>query len=53
MRPLKGGLDAWEKHGYPLEAIPPDETRSAHEHDQHGRDDLDGDTITIRATAPE
>ncbi|WP_425118451.1 hypothetical protein [Burkholderia gladioli] len=24
MRALKGGLDAWEKHGYPVEALPVD-----------------------------
>jgi membrane protein DedA with SNARE-associated domain/rhodanese-related sulfurtransferase len=48
VRPLKGGLDAWEKHGYPVEAIPP-EARPA----MHDEDDTGPDTITIRATAPE
>ena len=24
MRALKGGLDAWEKHGYPVEPLPVD-----------------------------
>jgi membrane protein DedA with SNARE-associated domain/rhodanese-related sulfurtransferase len=50
VRPLKGGLDAWEKHGYPVEAIPPDASPARHPHEH---DDMGGDTITIRATAPE
>jgi 3-mercaptopyruvate sulfurtransferase SseA len=31
VRALKGGLDAWEKRGYPVEPLPPDfETAMAH-----------------------
>jgi membrane protein DedA with SNARE-associated domain/rhodanese-related sulfurtransferase len=48
VRPLKGGLDAWEKHGYPTEPIP-----AEHAHVPAGHDDIDRDMITIRATAPE
>ncbi len=51
VRPLKGGLDAWEKHGYPVEDIPPESKPVAHEHDDI--DGIDANTITIRATAPE
>jgi membrane protein DedA with SNARE-associated domain/rhodanese-related sulfurtransferase len=50
VRPLRGGLDAWEKHGYPVEAIPPEPAfASADDHDDEAQDDM----ITIRATAPE
>ncbi|MDR5812424.1 MULTISPECIES: DedA family protein/thiosulfate sulfurtransferase GlpE [unclassified Caballeronia] len=48
VRPLKGGLDAWEKHGYPVEPIP-----AEHLHLPADRDDIDHDMVTIRATAPE
>jgi rhodanese-related sulfurtransferase len=48
VRPLKGGLDAWEKHGYPTEPIP-----AEHAHVPASHDDIDRDMITIRATAPE
>ncbi len=45
VRPLKGGLDAWEKHGYPVEDIPPESKPVAHEHD-----DIDGiDAIRSRS----
>ncbi|WP_277187316.1 DedA family protein/thiosulfate sulfurtransferase GlpE [Caballeronia sp. BR00000012568055] len=46
VRPLKGGLDAWEKHGYPVEAIPLEPAHAAADHEEEG-------FITIRATAPE
>ncbi|MFM0518317.1 DedA family protein/thiosulfate sulfurtransferase GlpE [Caballeronia jiangsuensis] len=49
VRPLKGGLDAWEKHGYPVEPMPAEHLRAASGHD----DDIDHDMVTIRATAPE
>lgn len=48
VRPLKGGLDAWEKHGYPVEPIPAEHLRVPVDHD-----DIDHDMVTIRATAPE
>ncbi|GAB5101006.1 MULTISPECIES: DedA family protein/thiosulfate sulfurtransferase GlpE [unclassified Caballeronia] len=48
VRPLKGGLDAWEKHGYPIESIPPEKPHV----DTHEDSDMD-DMVTIRATAPE
>ncbi len=48
VRPLKGGLDAWEKHGYPVEAIPPEHLPAPRDHDDTGED-----MITIRAPAPE
>lgn len=47
--PLQGGLDAWEKHGYPVEPIP-----ALHLHAPPAdHDDIDRDMVTIRATAPE
>jgi membrane protein DedA with SNARE-associated domain/rhodanese-related sulfurtransferase len=49
VRPLKGGLDEWEKHGYPVEPIPPEHLPASAAHD----DDIDHDMVTIRATAPE
>ncbi|SAL68731.1 membrane-associated protein [Caballeronia peredens] len=48
VRPLKGGLDAWEKHGYPVEPIPAEHLRTPTDDD-----DVDHDMVTIRATAPE
>ncbi|KMZ11723.1 Rhodanese-like sulfurtransferase [Candidatus Burkholderia humilis] len=33
VRPLKGGLDAWEKHGYPIESIPPEHLPKPGDHD--------------------
>jgi rhodanese-related sulfurtransferase len=48
VRPLKGGLDAWEKHGYPVEPMP-----AEHLHAAADQDDIDHDMVTIRATAPE
>ena len=62
VRPLKGGLDAWEKKGFPVEAIPFDSLRTAGSLDSESSssssldDDDDrsmGDMVTVRATAPE
>ncbi|MFM0028949.1 VTT domain-containing protein [Paraburkholderia madseniana] len=39
VRALKGGLDAWEKRGYPVEPLPPDfETAMAHMADDEGNE---------------
>jgi membrane protein DedA with SNARE-associated domain/rhodanese-related sulfurtransferase len=58
VRPLKGGLDAWEKKGFPVEAIPFDSLGSASfGSSSSSLDDDDdrsmGDMVTVRATAPE
>jgi rhodanese-related sulfurtransferase len=59
VRPLKGGLDAWEKKGFPVEAIPVDALGSAAlgSSSSSSLDDDDdrsmGDMVTVRATAPE
>jgi rhodanese-related sulfurtransferase len=59
VRPLKGGLDAWEKKGFPVEAIPGDwfGGGSAGSLLPSALDDDDdrsmGDMVTVRATAPE
>jgi len=61
VRPLKGGLDAWEKKGFPVEAIPFDSLRtSAGSFDSASSASLDDDDdrslddmVTVRATAPE
>ena len=60
VRPLKGGLDAWEKKGFPVEAIPFDSLSSGAlgvEPSSSSLDDDDdrsmGDMVTVRATAPE
>lgn len=45
VRALKGGLDAWEHHGYPVESLP-----MATE--QEGPGDDDKDEVTVRAVAP-
>jgi hypothetical protein len=59
-RPLKGGLDAWEKKGFPVEAIPLDSLGSAALGSASSSSSLDddddrsmGDMVTVRATAPE
>jgi rhodanese-related sulfurtransferase len=65
VRPLKGGLDAWEKKGFPVEAIPFDSlgaaagalgsassassSSSLDDDDDRSLDDM----VTVRATAPE
>ncbi|MFM0128371.1 VTT domain-containing protein [Paraburkholderia sediminicola] len=39
VRALKGGLDAWEKRGYPVEPLPPDfETAMAHMAEDEGNE---------------
>ncbi|SOF00771.1 membrane protein DedA, SNARE-associated domain [Burkholderia sp. OK233] len=39
VRALKGGLDAWEKRGYPVEPLPPDfETAMAHMEEDEGNE---------------
>lgn len=65
VRPLKGGLDAWEKKGFPVEPIPLDSLRTAAgssgsaslDSSSSSLDDDDdrsmGDMVTVRATAPE
>jgi membrane protein DedA with SNARE-associated domain/rhodanese-related sulfurtransferase len=54
VRPLKGGLDAWEKKGFPVEAIPLGGGRGADVEDASFDDqDSMGDMVTVRATAPE
>jgi 3-mercaptopyruvate sulfurtransferase SseA len=66
VRPLKGGLDAWEKKGFPVEAIPFDSlgavavaaarlsgsSSSSSSLDDDDDRSLD-DMVTVRATAPE
>jgi membrane protein DedA with SNARE-associated domain/rhodanese-related sulfurtransferase len=63
VRPLKGGLDAWEKKGYPVESIPAfgagaSSGALASSASDDGLDDdgaggaMDG-MVTVRATAPE
>lgn len=48
VRALKGGLDAWEKHGYPVEPLPSDFNESKYEGPrEHGV--MDGE-YTVRAT---
>jgi membrane protein DedA with SNARE-associated domain/rhodanese-related sulfurtransferase len=51
VRPLRGGLDAWEKKGFPVEAIT-GTVPSAMLDDEHAMDDMH-DMVTVRATAPE
>jgi rhodanese-related sulfurtransferase len=51
VRPLKGGLDAWEKRGYPVEPIPMDSSKAV-PRDHLDDDSLDG-MVTVRAAAPE
>jgi 3-mercaptopyruvate sulfurtransferase SseA len=54
VRPLKGGLDAWEKKGYPVEEIPLGASGPAFDHAFDADDDDSiGDMVTVRATAPE
>jgi membrane protein DedA with SNARE-associated domain/rhodanese-related sulfurtransferase len=63
VRPLKGGLDAWEKKGYPVEAITgfgPASVAGAGSAADDGFVDADsgieadtGGMVTLRATAPE
>ncbi|MFM0739373.1 DedA family protein/thiosulfate sulfurtransferase GlpE [Paraburkholderia xenovorans] len=49
VRALKGGLDAWEKRGYPVEPLPPDfETAKAHMIEDE--DEADEGEYTVRAT---
>lgn len=45
VRALKGGLDAWEHHGYPVESLP-----MAAGQERPGDDDKD--EVTVRAVAP-
>ncbi|HEX3635638.1 MAG TPA: VTT domain-containing protein [Paraburkholderia sp.] len=46
VKALKGGLDAWEKRGYPVEPLPPDfETAMAHMSEDEG----DEGEYTVRA----
>ncbi|WP_369679512.1 rhodanese-like domain-containing protein, partial [Burkholderia ubonensis] len=48
IKALKGGLDAWEKHGYPVEPMPDDLDSSRYfVRPDHGG--LDGE-YTVRAT---
>jgi membrane protein DedA with SNARE-associated domain/rhodanese-related sulfurtransferase len=49
VRPLKGGLDAWEKKGFPVEAIPARPSSG----DAFTEDDDMDEMVTVRATAPE
>lgn len=52
VRPLKGGLDAWEKKGFPVEAIAGSTggaASSSNDGDEHDMSDM----VTVRATAPE
>ena len=57
VRPLKGGLDAWEKKGFPVEAIPFDSSGASGGSASSSLDDDDDrsldDMVTVRATAPE
>ena len=48
IRALKGGLDAWEKHGYPVEPMPADLDASRYfVRPDHGA--IEGE-YTVRAT---
>jgi 3-mercaptopyruvate sulfurtransferase SseA len=55
VRPLKGGLDAWEKKGFPVEPITFEGTAGAGSRDRFDDEDeaAMGDMVTVRATAPE
>jgi 3-mercaptopyruvate sulfurtransferase SseA len=48
IKALKGGLDAWEKHGYPVEPIPADLDASRY-FVRAAHDALPGE-YTVRAT---
>jgi rhodanese-related sulfurtransferase len=53
IRALKGGLDAWEKRGYPVEPLPPDfNTAMAHMIEDHGHAGDEGE-YTVRARLAE
>jgi membrane protein DedA with SNARE-associated domain/rhodanese-related sulfurtransferase len=51
VRPLKGGLDAWEKLGFPVEPIPFEASVPSRDYDDDHRP-LDG-MVTVRATAAD
>jgi membrane protein DedA with SNARE-associated domain/rhodanese-related sulfurtransferase len=60
VRPLKGGLDAWEKKGYPVEAITAfgpdsvaDDRFDADSDIDAGTDGVMDGMVTLRATAPK
>jgi membrane protein DedA with SNARE-associated domain/rhodanese-related sulfurtransferase len=55
VRPLKGGLDAWEKKGFPVEPIRFEGTAGVGSRDRFDDEDEAGmgDMVTVRATAPE
>ncbi|WP_144110422.1 VTT domain-containing protein [Paraburkholderia sp. BCC1886] len=49
VKALKGGLDAWERHGYPVEPLPQDfETSMAHLTEEENDADHEGE-YTVRA----
>jgi membrane protein DedA with SNARE-associated domain/rhodanese-related sulfurtransferase len=53
IRALKGGLDAWEKRGYPVEPLPPDfNTAMAHMIEDHAHSGSD-EEYTVRARLAE
>ncbi|CAB3785415.1 VTT domain-containing protein [Paraburkholderia fynbosensis] len=53
IRALKGGLDAWEKRGYPVEPLPPDfNTAMAHMLEDHDHSGAEGE-YTVRARLAE
>jgi rhodanese-related sulfurtransferase len=53
IRALKGGLDAWEKRGYPVEPLPPDfNTAMAHMIEDHDHSGAEGE-YTVRARLAE
>jgi 3-mercaptopyruvate sulfurtransferase SseA len=49
IRALKGGLDAWEKHGYPVEPMPADADASRYFVRPAHAAPLEGE-YTVRAT---
>lgn len=53
IRALKGGLDAWEHHGYPVESLPSQTDVAAESHGA-SRLTVDArDAVTLRAVAPK
>ena len=50
---LKGGLDAWERHGYPLEPLTLKADTAGAPSELSGSTNEDGETVTLRGVAPE